>query len=118
MTIIVLHTILVATPGHTDDHISLYLEEEQAVFTGDCVLGQGTTVSTTVLSWYTVYCLPNKVFENLKDYMDSLSILVSLKPQRLYPGHGPVVANGMDTIREYIKHRNEREKQVRATRIV
>ncbi|KAG9322140.1 hypothetical protein KVV02_004260 [Mortierella alpina] len=100
------HTTLVTwhTPGHTSDHCSFYLKEENTLFTADCVLGHGTAV-----------------FEDLSAYIKSLERqLTILAPgggpasYKIYPGHGPVIEDGPSKVREYIKHRLDREKQIMA----
>ena len=37
------------TPGHAPDHLCFVLEQEQAIFTGDNVLGVGTTVILSLI---------------------------------------------------------------------
>ncbi|KAH6606304.1 metallo-beta-lactamase superfamily [Trichoderma cornu-damae] len=83
------------TPGHTKDHMVFVLTEEDAMFAGDNVLGQGTVV-----------------FEDLAAYLQSLGRMKTLFSGRAYPGHGPVVEKGPEKIDEYIEHRRQREEEV------
>eukprot|EP01059_Diplonema_ambulator_P001839 TRINITY_DN1153_c0_g1_i1.p1 TRINITY_DN1153_c0_g1~~TRINITY_DN1153_c0_g1_i1.p1 ORF type:complete len:223 (+),score=39.22 TRINITY_DN1153_c0_g1_i1:43-669(+) len=85
------------TPGHTKDHICFYLPEEDAIFTGDIVLGTGSSH-----------------FSDLTAYMSTLNRLLSLctEKTRIYPAHGPVVDNGKQKIQDYIAHRLARDAQI------
>lgn len=44
--------------------------------------------------------------------MNSLNIILNKKPKRIYPGHGPVIENGIEKIEYYLAHRNKREEQI------
>jgi glyoxylase-like metal-dependent hydrolase (beta-lactamase superfamily II) len=89
------------TPGHSADHCCFWLAEERAMFTGDHVLGRGTTV----VEW------PGG---DMRAYLDSLEVVRRWAPERLYPGHGPPVADPAAKLREYVDHRLQRESQVLA----
>jgi ribonuclease/clavin/mitogillin len=83
------------SPGHTTDHMAFVLEEEDAMFTGDNVLGHGTAV-----------------FADLAAYMDSLERMQHQFGGRAYPAHGEVIEEGKAKVQEYIRHRKQREDQV------
>jgi glyoxylase-like metal-dependent hydrolase (beta-lactamase superfamily II)/8-oxo-dGTP pyrophosphatase MutT (NUDIX family) len=90
---------VLATPGHTSDSLCFVLED--AVLTGDTVLGRGTTVIAH----------PDG---RLSDYLGSLRRLAEL-PDGLavLPGHGPELADAGTVAREYLAHREQRLEQVR-----
>ena len=89
----------VKTPGHATDHAAFYDAESGALFTGDAVLGRGTTVI-------------NPPDGDLTAYLRSLDRMRNLRPRTIYPGHGPTVFDGPDKLREYTEHRAMREEQV------
>ncbi len=92
---------VLATPGHSSDHVCFVLPEAGLVLTGDHVLGRGTTVVAH----------PDGT---LRDYLDSLNRLADVGATTLLPGHGPVIENAAEVIAYYVKHRHERLAQVRA----
>ncbi len=90
---------VLATPGHTSDSLSFVLDD--AVLTGDTVLGRGTTVVAH----------PDGV---LADYLVSLRRLAELGDVTVLPGHGPELPSAGDAARAYLAHREARLDQVRA----
>jgi glyoxylase-like metal-dependent hydrolase (beta-lactamase superfamily II) len=89
----------VHTPGHTPDHVVFLLEERRALFTGDAVLGRGTSVIDPPEG-------------ELAAYLRSLRRMLELDARTIYPGHGPVVFDARAKLEEYVAHREERERQV------
>ena len=89
---------VIATPGHTNEHVCYFLRDG-SLFTGDTILGSGTTA----------------IFPpdgDMSDYLASLRMLRSRGPRRIYPAHGPIREDAVALIDEYIAHRLQREAQI------
>lgn len=88
----------IATPGHTAEHFC-FLAADGDLFTGDMVLGAGTSA----------------VFPpdgNMGDYVASLRKLIARQPSRIHPGHGPVREDAMELLEHYLAHRLMRDAQI------
>jgi hydrolase len=85
----------VFTPGHAVDHMCFLLEEENALFTGDNVLGHGYSVVM-----------------DLAVYMNSLDYMAAKGCATGYPGHGAKIANLPAKMHEYIHHNEVRIQKV------
>jgi glyoxylase-like metal-dependent hydrolase (beta-lactamase superfamily II) len=96
-----LDLIAVHTPGHTSDHMAFFEPGSGALFTGDAVVGRGTSFLDP----------PDG---DLVQYLRSLRRMQELDPRTIYPGHGPVVVRAREKILEYLAHREQRETQVLA----
>ncbi|MHA6289259.1 MBL fold metallo-hydrolase [Maricaulis sp. CAU 1757] len=90
-----------ATPGHTANHVCFALHEENALFTGDHVMG-----------WATSVVLPPD--GHMGDYLASLQRVRERDFATLWPTHGPPVTEPGPFLDAYIAHRMERERQILA----
>ena len=89
------------TPGHSADHLCFWLAGDRTMFTGDLILGRGSSMVT----------YPEG---DVAAYLRSLERLAALQPRMLFPGHWDPVEDAMGKIEEYRAHRLEREAQVLA----
>ncbi len=89
----------VHTPGHESGHLCYYDPERRWLFTGDLILGTGTTIVAP----------PDG---NMTAYLASLRRLLALDLARILPGHGPAIDRPYEKIEEYLAHRLLRERQI------
>ncbi|PVM92620.1 MBL fold metallo-hydrolase [Caulobacter radicis] len=91
----------ITTPGHTSNHVCFGLKEENALFSGDHVMGWSTTVITP----------PDG---DMGDYFESLAKIQARNFQTLWPTHGSPVREVAPFLAAYVDHRRAREAQVLA----
>ncbi len=90
---------VVATPGHTSHHLAYALLEENALFTGDHIMGWSTTIIGP----------PDG---DMTEYLNSLEKVRDRNFTTLWPTHGPPVRDVRPFVDAYLAHRLEREAQV------
>lgn len=89
----------VTTPGHMSNHVCYALKEENALFSGDHIMGWSTTVISP----------PDG---NMRQYFDSLDKVKRRGFAMLWPTHGPPVTDVTPFIDAYIAHRRAREQAI------
>lgn len=89
------------TPGHASNHMAFALHEENALFSGDHVMGWSTTVVAP----------PDG---NMRDYLNSLDAVIAREFTTLWPTHGPPITEVRPFLEAYRAHRLDREAQVLA----
>jgi glyoxylase-like metal-dependent hydrolase (beta-lactamase superfamily II) len=87
------------TPGHAPDHLAFWMAGDRVLFTGDLVLGRGSSMVT----------YPEG---DVAAYLRSLERVAALGPRLLFPGHWDPVTEAGAKIAEYREHRLSRERQV------
>jgi glyoxylase-like metal-dependent hydrolase (beta-lactamase superfamily II) len=89
----------VYTPGHTSNHTCFALREEQALFSGDHVMGWSTTVVSPPDGDMRAYCA-------------SMEKVIGRSDKIIWPTHGNPVTDPQPFLRALLAHRLEREAQV------
>jgi glyoxylase-like metal-dependent hydrolase (beta-lactamase superfamily II) len=86
-------------PGHESGHLCYYDPERRWLFTGDVILGTGTTMIAP----------PDG---DMGAYLATLRRLLTLDLVRILPGHGDPIERPYEKITEVLEHRLLRERQI------
>ena len=89
----------ITTPGHASNHVCYALIEENALFSGDHVMGWSTTVVSP----------PDG---DMGAYYASLDKVAARGFDTLWPTHGPPITRVAPFLDAYKAHRLERERQI------
>jgi glyoxylase-like metal-dependent hydrolase (beta-lactamase superfamily II) len=89
----------VHTPGHTSNHLCFGLAEENALFSGDHVMGWSTSVISP----------PDG---DMAAYFASLEKLLARDDHIYWPTHGAPITDPKPLVEAFIAHRRDREQQI------
>lgn len=87
------------TPGHTLGSLCILHRQTGVLFSGDMILGTGTTVISPEHG-------------DMAAYIASMRKLQRYDARLIAPGHGPVIDTPQDKLNELITHRLAREEQI------
>lgn len=90
---------VIATPGHSDQHLVFYCAAERLLLCGDAVL---TKITPNVSRW------PDGHPNPLADFLSSLEVLGGLQVDLALPGHGPLIRAFSQRVAELRQHHAER----------
>ncbi len=90
---------VVHTPGHTQGHLCFFVEAHRSLIAGDLV----SSLSTIVID-------PPE--GDMDAYLESLRRVRQLRPEILFPAHGPAVLDAVRKLEKLEHHRLAREEEV------
>lgn len=89
----------VHAPGHTYGSLAVFMREDRALFSGDNVMGTGTSVV-------------NPGDGEIALFLQTMEKFLRYDPAVIFPGQGPVVTSPRAKLHELIRHRQQREAQI------
>lgn len=87
------------TPGHLSNHLCFALREENALFSGDHVMGWSTSIVSPPEG-------------DMRAYFASLRLVLGREEKLFYPTHGAPVTEPRALVAALLAHREEREQQI------